>query len=270
MPPRPPRAGHAGERRFHVLPEAVEGSPPDRFRLEETDAEHARVVLRLAEGDRCRGLDGAGHEWPLCIVQVGRHGIVAEATGAARTEPAPGEPGAALPFLEVAVAMPRGGHADEMVDALAQLGVARITPLRTARANPQALADAEGRRARWDRIAREACKQCGRLWNVQIVPAVELDTLGARGPATWVRGAVAGPGADLGPVWAAGFDAAQPLILAIGPEGGFTDEEEAWLDARGALALRVGPHTLRSETAAVAALAVLVAGFARQGGGRPA
>lgn len=260
MSPRQDRPGKAAERRFFLAPpESGAFGPGDQARLADFDAEHARVVLRLVPGDRCIGLDGVGHAWPLVVTRVERREIWVECSGPPTFEPAPGEPGAPLPWIEMAVALPRGSNADEMVDALAQLGAAALTPLLTERSTPAARAESDGRRARFERIAREACKQSGRLWNMQLGPALDLDGLQRRGDALWARcdprGAVAN---DLRLLTRANLTGTRPLILAVGPEGGFTPAEERWIDERSSIVLRVGPHVLRTETAAIAALAVIV------------
>jgi 16S rRNA (uracil1498-N3)-methyltransferase len=266
MSPRQDRPGKAAERRFFLEPSAAGAfGPGDRGRLADSDAEHARVVLRLAPGDRCIGLDGAGHAWPLVVTGVERKAVLVECSGAPTFEPAPGEPGAPLPWIEMAVALPRGSNADEMVDALAQLGAAALTPLLTERSSPAARAESDGRRARFERIAREAAKQSGRLWNLQIGSALDLEGLHARGDAVWVRCDTRATRAnDLGALRDAPCTRARPLIVAIGPEGGFTQAEENWIDTRSpTTTLVLGPHVLRTETAAIAALAVIVNAVSR-------
>jgi 16S rRNA (uracil1498-N3)-methyltransferase len=201
----------------------------------------------------------------VLVTRVGREGVDVECAGPPVEEQAPGEPGARLPWIEMAVALPRGSHADEMVDALAQLGAAALTPLVTERAGPAARAESEGRRLRFARIAREAGKQSGRLWNLHIGPSLDFEGLAARGEAVLVRcDPRGGAGLGLGSLANGAFTRARPLIVAIGPEGGFTPAEDEWLESRGATPLWLGPHTLRTETAASAALAVLVAALARR------
>jgi len=234
MSPRQDRPGKGAERRFFLEARANgEWRPGESGRLSDSDAEHARVVLRLAAGDRCIGLDGAGHAWPVLVKRVGRDAVEVECAGAPLVEAAPGEIGARLPWIEMAVALPRGSHADEMVDALAQLGAAVLTPLVTERAGPAARAESEGRSARFARIAREAGKQSGRLWNLQIGPSLDLEGLAARGEAVWVRCDPRGvSGSDLGGLAGGVFTRARPLVVAIGPEGGFTPAEDEWLAAQ--------------------------------------
>lgn len=236
-----------------------------RVHLIEGDAEHARVVLRLSAGDRGIGLDGAGRAWPMVVTRVDKKGVEVEIAAAPTVVPAPGEAGAPLPWIELAVALPRASKADEMVDSLAQLGAAQLTPLITERTAPGARADVDTRRTRFDRIAREACKQSGRLWNLQIGPSHDLESLARRGGAVWARCDPAlDRSFDWGEIRGQIFTERRPLILAIGPEGGFTPAEDRWLADRGALPLSLGPHTLRTETAAVAALAVVVAALAQR------
>ncbi|MBL8857812.1 MAG: 16S rRNA (uracil(1498)-N(3))-methyltransferase [Planctomycetes bacterium] len=257
MSPRQDRPGQAAERRFLLAPFDVRTTR--RVHFADGDAQHARVVLRMVAGDTCIGIDGAGHAWPLLLTRVEKRGVEAELAGPAVSEPAPGALGAALPWIEVAVAMPRASHAEEMIDSLVQLGAAALVPLVCERSQAAARFEGAGRRERWHRISSEACKQSGRLWNLQISDALSIEALAQRGPATWVRCDPRASTADLGPLDAARCDRAHPLVLLIGPEGGFTPAEELRLDAAGAHAIRLGPHILRTETAAVAALAVLVA-----------
>jgi len=266
MSPRQDRPGKGAERRFFVAVRPDEAVPVGaRVHLADTDADHARTVLRLAVGDRCIGLDGAGRSWPMLVTRVDRKGVEVEAAAVQTFVPAPGEEDAPLPWIELAVALPRASQADEMVDALAQLGAAVLTPLTTERTTSTARADAEGRRARFERIARESSKQSGRLWNLHIGQSHDLESLAARGPAAWAH---CDPRASH-PLGAAlttptGFTRVRPLVIAVGPEGGFTPAEDEWLAARAAVSLSLGPHVLRTETAAVAALAIVVAAVTRR------
>lgn len=275
MAPRPGRPPSAAERRFFL---AV--TPPARPELLPGDAEHARVVLRMVAGDRCVGLDGRGRSWPLRVTLADRKRIEVEASGDPTLENEPGEPGAALAWIEVAFAPPRGSRAEDLLDALVQLGAAALTPLVTERSTPFARGEGEGRRDRWERAAREACKQSGRTWMPEMSPALEFDAFLERlqaSRAALVRldpraEATAGDVLDSilprtsrpshdesGGDGSRAGTRARPIVLAIGPEGGFSESEERRLDECGARAMRLAPHVLRIETAAQAALAVVVA-----------
>jgi 16S rRNA (uracil1498-N3)-methyltransferase len=205
------------------------------------------------------------------VQSVQKRSLELAVAGVPERSPAPGsplttDPDGALdcpPAVEVALSLPRGGRAEDTVGRLAQLGVARITPLLTQRSPPHAREAGEARRERLARAGREAAKQCGRTWFPAVLAPVEL--------ASWLAARRAAPGAEpsaplawLDPYAEATLLAwpaprvARALALAIGPEGGFTPEEEALLAAHGAQRARIGGHVLRLETAAEASLAVVI------------
>ncbi|MEM7306038.1 MAG: 16S rRNA (uracil(1498)-N(3))-methyltransferase [Planctomycetota bacterium] len=257
----------------------LQGHPePGPPRLAEGEAVHATRVLRLRPGDPCVGLDGRGHAWPMRVAAVGRRDLGLELTGAPEHEPEPGTPGAPLPWIEVAVAWPRRPRAEEMLRRLTQLGVARITPLVARRSGPQSgpRSDAgDGKRggegsstppepgeARWLKLLQDACKQSRRAWLPDLGEARSpLELLLARpGAAVALLDPERGMSLD---TWARSLapDAGcgtreHPIVLAVGPEGGFDAEERDAFHRKGATSVRLAPHVLRIETAAEAAMAV--------------
>lgn len=247
----------------------LEGPPEDgHVRMVEGESEHALRVLRMRPGQLCEGLDGAGGRWRLRIVAAGRHDLGLEVLGPPAREPEPGAPGAPLPWIELDVSWPRRARAEEMLTRLVQLGAAAIRPLdalqRGAGQCPREPSE------RWWRIARESCKQSGRAWlpllGARTTPQALvfehrraaialLDPHRGMSLDTWVRSLPCG-GEGLG-------TRERPIVLAIGPEGGFApDELDAFLDA-GATTVRLTPFVLRVETAAEAALAVTATILAR-------
>jgi len=191
-----------------------------------------------------------------------------EPAGPAELVPAPGEEGSLLPWFEVAVAWPRRNRVEDMVGRLVQLGAAAIRPLTARQRGPEEVRDAE---PRLERVAREACKQCGRAWLPVFEDALGpaelarqrskdsiavLDPSGALPFDTWLRSlrpAPIGPGTR-----------AHPIVLVIGPEGGLAEDEREALLAAGASATWLAPHVLRVETAAEAAMAVAAAVHGRR------
>jgi 16S rRNA (uracil1498-N3)-methyltransferase len=217
-------------------------------------------VLRLREGDRLTGLDGKGGSWPARVVRVERDRVEIEVDGEGRVDPRPGAPEARLPWIEIAVAWPKPGRVEEMLDRLTQLGAAAISRLSSERAGPHATALGDSRRERSEHVLREACKQSGRTWLPVLCDApgenpaeiVLLDPDSSVGISAWLAGIQLRASA-----WR--WTEERPLRVLVGPEGGFTQtERDRWLSL-GAVPLRVGPHTLRLETAAEAAMAVLAA-----------
>jgi 16S rRNA (uracil1498-N3)-methyltransferase len=234
-----------------------------RAELLPCEAEHALRVLRLAKGDRLIGLDGRGGSWPLSVAAVERGRLDLSTDGPLHRDPPPGGPGSALPWIELAVPWPKSGRAEEMLDRLTQLGAAAIAPIPCERAGPRPQDLSVPRRERFERILREACKQCGRTWLPVLharVPEVQaeillLDPTSARGLSQWVR--------EHEPSRERGWTAERPLRVIAGPEGGFTAQERDGFLARGATPVSLGPHTLRIETAAEAAMAILAGAWFR-------
>ncbi len=256
---------HERLRRFRLRTPPAALTRPE---LAPDEVEHALRVLRLAAGDRIEGLDGQGGAWELEIARADKRVLELRAVRELAREPRPGEPGAGVPWIEVAASLPKGSRSEELVGRLVQLGVARLVPLITARSAEQARAFGEGRRARLERIADEALKQSGRLWSLAIAEPCELDEVLADERAERL---VLSPRAGerlfdwTAEAWRRGanWTAERPLCLLAGPEGGFTEEERGRVTARAARELWLGPHILRIETACEAAAATLVAGLAR-------
>lgn len=247
----------ARSRAFFLAP----GASPAAPQLADEDVVHALRVLRLAVGDRLEGLDGQGGSLPLVVRSVARGGLVLEAAGPLERTPEPGQAGSALPWFELAVAWPRRSRVEDMLARLVQLGAAAIRPLAARQRGPEELP--EGASGRLQRVAREACKQARRRWLPvfeprlapaeladarAISPIAVLDPRAGLSLDTWLR--------SLRPAPLAAGTRARPIVLVIGPEGGLTEEELEPLEARGASRTWIGPHVLRVETAAEAAMAV--------------
>jgi 16S rRNA (uracil1498-N3)-methyltransferase len=223
-----------------------------RCALAPEQAHHASRVLRLGTGDRLVLFDGRGNEYAATIASVGKSGVCVDV----------GEPCAVDRESPLAVTLAQGLSSGERMDYTVQkaveLGVACIQPLATERS----LVRLDGERARkraahWQAVAAAACEQCGRNRVPPVLPLLPL--------ATWLdrmRGA-AGARFVLSPQAAAGLRAlarpAGPIVLLAGPEGGLSARERGDAEAAGFAALRLGPRVLRTETAAVAALAALQA-----------
>jgi 16S rRNA (uracil1498-N3)-methyltransferase len=204
------------------------------------------------------------------VIAVGRGQLDLELTGPAVFEPAPGEDGASLPYVELAVSLPRGSRAEELIDHAVQLGLAAWTPLLCERTQGGARELSGARLERLDRAAAEACKQSRALWLPKRRPAASPTDLAAREPTAQIvllapRAAETLLGLALRWRQSDGWpNRSQPLVIAVGPEGGFTDAEEGSLRDAGAVAVSLGPHILRIETAAAAALATVVQVFCRR------
>lgn len=219
--------------------------------IEGDEAVHALRVKRLDSGDAVEVLNGQGLIASAVVVAPIDSRKPREAqlrlrvTGVRHVEPV-------RPALHVLTATPKGPRVDEMIQQLAQVGAAGWGPLSTTRGvvDPR-----ETKLARLERIAGEASKQCGRAWSLVLEPPCAFrDALRpAPGTAVVVADASGGPASE--------FDARayESVRLLVGPEGGFSPEELARAKEAGAVILRVGPHIMRIETAAVVAAGVLIA-----------
>jgi 16S rRNA (uracil1498-N3)-methyltransferase len=204
--------------------------------LAEVDRHHLERVLRLRAGEVVTVSDGRGR-WRACRFATGGQ---LEVDGAVVVEPAP------APALTIGFALVKGERPEWVVQKLTEVGVDRIVVLHTARSVVRwdAGDDRAARRLeRLARVAREAAMQSHRAW----LPAIE-GPVGFGSAAAWPGACLADAGAAGGP------SLARPSVL-VGPEGGWTDEE---LGA-GLPSIRLGPHVLRTETAAVAAGTLLSA-----------
>lgn len=246
---------------------APPGDGPARLLPE--DRKHARKVLRLRAGDLVLGLDGRGHRWPLRILALDAREALLEPAGPPEFSAEPGAEGSELPWIEVAVAWPKKARVDAMIGRLVQLGAAGIAPLVADHRGPEPVPARATERH--EKLAREACKQCGRTWLPELEAARTIVELAARkrGGALAVLDPRGGLSFD---VWLRSLPAAahglgtraRPIVLVVGPEGGFTAEERAALLESGASLVWLGPYVLRVETAAEAAMAVAAAVLGRR------
>jgi 16S rRNA (uracil1498-N3)-methyltransferase len=197
--------------------------------LDPHDDHHLRRVLRVRDGDDITIADGAGR-W-----RDATFGDHVRATSDVRAEPEP------TPPITIAFALVKGDRPEYVVQKLTELGIDRIAPFVAARSVVRwDDTKAERNVERLRKVAREAAMQSRRAR----VPIVE--------PVSRFRDL-----ATLGAVSLADFDGASPTleqpIIAIGPEGGWTDEERAAVPSRVVLSA----HVLRAETAAITAGALL-------------
>lgn len=243
-------------RRFYAPPSAF---APDGAGvvLSEEESRHLRDVLRLRAGDEAQVFDGEGREF-VCVVSEpgGRKGSARLEVRGRVEAPSPESPLG----LTLAVALLKGEKFDLVVQKATELGVARVAPVLTKRADvrPRDAGDSSKRVERWRRLALEAAKQSGRARVPTVAEprdfeAVVKDEAGADSPRVMFaeRGGV---GLHELPRGAAPPSAATALV---GPEGGWEDEEIELARARGWSVVTLGGRTLRAETAAVAVCALL-------------
>lgn len=263
------------------------------LRLPAEEARHARVALRLREGDALEVCDGRGAVVQAVIAGSDKNGMTARAVAPPVLVPLP------LWQWQVAVACGslKGGRADWLVEKCAELGASALVPLLTERSRivggaggrqgreklvqkrredgdeaDQSMSASEGgREARWLRVSTAAMKQCLRAHSMHITAPCTVDALCAdlQGASAVFVGVAGAP-----PLHQAAAEVAQRLqpagevdstsrrgVLLIGPEGDFTQQELANLAAAGATPVGLGDLRLRAETAAVTMLAYVRLAF---------
>jgi 16S rRNA (uracil1498-N3)-methyltransferase len=214
--------------------------------------EHVWRVLRMVAGDTLTLFNGDGSDYPAVILDVDKRRV--DVRVEAQSEPANESP---LP-LTLAQGIARGEKMDLIVQKATELGVARIVPLQTERAEVRLdAARSEKRLAHWRAVAASACEQSGRARLPEIVPALHL--------AAWLAG-LADDGALRLALLPQASRSARDLrfgaaggMLVVGPEGGLGERDIHALAASGFSGLRLGPRILRTETAGLAALSALQA-----------
>ena len=214
----------------------------DRALLVGPEAHHLTHVMRAKPGTQVVLFDGSGAEFVARVERIGRSEVRLAVLSRREID-------RELPLeLTLGVALPKGDRQRWLVEKTVELGVGRIVPLLTARSvaqpAPQSL-------KRLRRTVIEASKQCGRNRLMEIAePRSWADYVADAGQSA--RRLLAQPGShrtETAPPPAA--DSAGSMFLAVGPEGGFTDEEVSLGVAAGWQTIDLGPRILRTETAAI-------------------
>ena len=225
-------------------------APPQRGLavLDPEASKHAVKVLRLAPGDAVVLFDGRGVEWAGTIVGASKKGVRVEV----------GEPRASArvqgPRVVLGTAAPKGRRMSVLLSMVTEAGADEVVPVVCARSAVRGAGPSKVEH--WRRTLAEAARQCGRAWMPSLEPEVGLEEFLARPRAERQRRLLATTTGDPPSLLSllAGAPAPAAVLLLVGPEGGLTSAEEEAAAAAGFEPCSLGPHTLRVETAAVAAV----------------
>lgn len=214
--------------------------------LSGSEAHHLLHVMRASPGDLVTLFDGSGREHSAQVVRVGRSDVHLRIL---RSDTVDRE----LPIdLTLAVSLPKGERQKWLVEKAVELGVRRLVPIRAARSVAQ---PAEQALTRLRRGAIEASKQCGRNRLLTIEEPQEW--------AAFVPSVADVENRLLAHPARLGMPEASPVgpsaVVAIGPEGGWTQEEVSLALAAGWTLVDMGPRILRVETAAIYLVALVIA-----------
>ena len=235
--------------RFY-LPQGMDGA--GHAVLDAEESKHAGKVLRLSAGDRVECFDGRGSAW-LCA--LGFSGTTAFVD---RLEDLPSRESDTR--ITLYQGMPKSDKLELIIQKITELGAVRVVPVNMTYSVAKAEgADAKKKCERWQRIAYEAAKQCGRA----LVPEVALPMsfaqaltdMRARKLMLMPYEVPVGGGLNALPV------GAKDIGILIGPEGGISPEEVEKAKAAGAVPVTLGSRILRTETAAIATVAMVMLRF---------
>jgi len=209
---------------------------------------HIARVLRMGVGDALVLFDGSGGEYPADILAIGKKQVEVRTGNHRATE-------CESPLhIHLGIAISRGERMDWIVQKSTELGVGAISPLFTEHTGVKLAGErAEKKIEHWRQVAISACEQCGR----NRLPAVHHplplghwteSTEAERKFVLHHRASESPPGVGRDP---------STVALLVGPEGGLSEEEIAAAERAGFASLRLGPRVLRTETAPLAAIALL-------------
>lgn len=220
--------------------------PGSSILLPEDSAHHAVHVLRVRAGDEIVLFNGRGGEYPSRIAAIERLKVMVDVLA---HDPVERESPLRVTLVQGVSA---GEKMDFTIRKAVELGVAEIRPVLAAASVARPKGErAASRLAHWQRVAISACEQCGRNRIPEVQPLVEAARFTDQTANVKI---LLSPRSEL-PF--SKLKLANGITLAAGPEAGFDAEEEAAFLRDGFVPAKLGPRVLRTETAALAALAAL-------------
>ena len=223
---------------------------------------YVRDVLRMGPGDSLVLFDGSGMEYPSRIIEATPRNVTLRILGKQQ-----GRSESPI-HIRVGIGLLKANKMDLVIQKISELGVQEVCPVAARRAVPALDPDrAEQRRERWQTIAQEASRQSGRSTVADVGQVLSFDEIVGRSG-----------DADISLLFTT--EAARPLdelakqqdrrpgriLLLVGPEGGFSPEEERTAQGKGFLPVGLGPRVLRAETAAILAVGLVQYTFGDLGG----
>lgn len=236
----------------HPFSESPKGTQTQKVLLAPEETHHLKHVLKIGPGDQCIVSDGRGHEF---LGQVGRF-LNDGRSEIILSEPPCREREIGVKLL-AAQAIPQRGKMDAIAEKAAELGVFTLIPLLTERTIVKPKNEQQKKmRSRWESIARQATKQARIPQAPAVTEPAGFSTLWS-GHFSFDRAFLFHPDPKATPLQALDFKPSRDLkgiLLIIGPEGGFSEKEIQSAKKSGAEIVRMGPATLKTDTAFVAAV----------------
>jgi 16S rRNA (uracil1498-N3)-methyltransferase len=237
--------------RFHI-PGAVWN--PDRLMLDSIESHHAFDVLRMKTGDRATVFDGRGTEAEVELLKRGKSGTDLRRISLHKSPPLKCR-------ITLAQAVPKGKNMELIIEKATELGAAAIVPLLSERT---VVRGSEGdhirKRAKWERVAVEACKQCGQNFLPVVAEPCTPKAFFAQGQRydLMLIASLQNDSRTFKEVLAeCGANRPASVLILVGPEGDFTPAEVALAKSHGCKPVTLGPIILRTETAAIYCVSIL-------------
>jgi 16S rRNA (uracil1498-N3)-methyltransferase len=236
--------------RCHVEQTLQAGS---EITLPEDAANHLLRVLRLREGDACVLFNGDGHDYAATVIATGKRDARVRIES---TQPLANESPLRITLVQ---GIARGEKMDLILQKATELGVAAVIPVNAERTEVKLDAERTAKRvAHWRSVIVSACEQSGRATLPTLALPTALAQLAAQLPGDALR-LTLDPQGEYG-LKTMVIDVPQ-VVVAIGPEGGWSPRDREVLAQAGFQGLQLGPRILRTETAGLAAIAALQARF---------
>jgi 16S rRNA (uracil1498-N3)-methyltransferase len=233
--------------RVHVDSPLAAGS---EVMLPDSAAAHLSRVLRLTVGDECVLFNGDGNDYAARITAIGKREL---RVAVAASREVDNESPLAITLLQ---GVARGEKMDLILQKATELGVTSIAPLWSQRSEVKLdEARTEKRLAHWRGVVTSACEQCGRARVPKVAVPVSLAAAMGALPVGGLR-LILDPEGELALGTLTVGDGAS-VVLAVGPEGGWSPADREQLRAAGFQGLKLGPRILRTETAGLAAISAL-------------
>jgi len=246
--------------RFFVSPDCLQG---ECVSLAGPLARRLSRVLRLRTGDRIVLLDDSGWAYEVALDAVSPERVIAHVVGTSESQT---EPSTRLVLYQ---ALPKARKLEWVLQKGTEMGVSTFVPILTERCVPRVgVPDDERRLARWRSIVAEAAEQSGRARLPRVLPirsfleACQTPPPDALALLAWVSGE-ARPLSKV--LHSLGQPAPREVRLFVGPEGGFTPDEVARAREVGIVPVSLGPRTLRTETAGLVVLSVVLYALGEMG-----
>jgi 16S rRNA (uracil1498-N3)-methyltransferase len=219
--------------------------------LPDSEAQHAIRVMRVQVGDELELFDGKGHQCRATVTETGRNRCQCHADPVESVNREP------TISVDLGIALPKPDRSRELIERLTELGVRCVTPLITTRTQRP---PSDSLLEKLTRSVVEACKQCGRNHLMEIrSPALANEFFATADYGTKLIAHPSSDAVSLGSVVTEAWDSQDnSFVVAVGPEGGWTEEEIQSARGHGFTPVGLGRRIYRIETAAVVIAAVLL------------